>query len=73
MALSAVGTRWCGAVLLLLFALQSIVVSGAIIPASTPTLISLTTSSAQLLGQEVRCLIYKQNENYTWGFISTSS
>lgn len=52
-ASSAVGTRWCG-VLLLLLALQSTVVSGAIIPASTPpTLISLTTPAARPWGREV--------------------
>lgn len=62
-ALSAVGTRWCGAVLLLLLALQSTVVSGAIIPASTPTLISLTTPAARPWGREVSVFNYKQNES----------
>ena len=64
-ALSAVGTRWCGAVLLLLLlpllrlALQSTVVSGAIIPASTPALISLTSPAArpQPRGREVTVFI----------------
>lgn len=59
--LSAVGTRWCGAVLLLLLclALQSTVVSGAIIPASTPALISLTSPAArpQPRGREVTVFI----------------
>lgn len=64
-ALSAVGTRWCGAVLLLLLALQSTVVSGAIIPASTPTLISLTTPAAWPRGREVTVFNYKQKESWS--------
>ena len=59
----AVGTRWRASVLLLLLALQSTVVSGAIIPASTPALISLTTPAAWPGGQEVSVFNYKQNES----------
>lgn len=41
----------------------STVVSGAIIPASTPTLISLTTPAAWPLGREVNVFNYKHNES----------
>ena len=65
-ALSAAGARWCGAVLQLLLALQSSVVSGAVIPASTPTLISLTTPAAWPRGREVTVCHYKQRVIRPW-------